>query len=124
MINLMLIVVSIALILLAFSNMFQTSKLNRVTDELQASDSVIAEAYRAIESQRVTDETLANPILTGVLIKLDAQTAKGLKKYGNTVDPDEYTEDEWLLHFQQEMIDGAVYAETLLQKRGEGNAKD
>ena len=70
-----------------------------------------------LDRLRARQETTTNPVLTGVLNKFYGQTEKGLQKYGNTVNPDEYTEEEWLLHFQQEMIDGAVYVETLIQKR-------
>ncbi|KZR60410.1 hypothetical protein [Pseudobacillus badius] len=57
-----------------------------------------------------------NPVLTEVKTLLESQTAKGLEKYGNTVDPDEYTAEEWIDHALQEMVDMMVYLVTLKTK--------
>lgn len=57
-----------------------------------------------------------NTVLAGVQRKLLTQTVKGLKKYPNTVNPDDYTMDEWLTHIQEEAIDLTVYAEVIKQK--------
>lgn len=113
----MIILLSLALITLSIATFRQTRKLKQVTQALEASDSVVMEAERYLMRERVEQETATNPVLTGVLSKFYAQTEKGLKKYPNTVNPDDYTEEEWLLHYQQEMIDGAVYVEALIQKR-------
>lgn len=64
----------------------------------------------------IQDEILANPILRNVQEKFELQTAKGLAKYGETVNPSSYSVEGWLNHLQQELIDGAVYVETVLNK--------
>lgn len=110
----MLIIVSLVLIVVAITF---SLKIKRLKDALKASDFVVVQAERILMRERVEQETATNPILSGVLSKFYAQTEKGIKKYPNTVNPDDYTEEEWLLHFQQEMIDGAVYVEALIQKR-------
>lgn len=51
-----------------------------------------------------------------VLERVIAQQEKGLEKYGKLVDPDDRSTNEWLEHFQQELVDGHVYAEVLRQK--------
>lgn len=73
----------------------------------------------------IDDEILANPVLREVNELLQNQTAKGLAKYGTTVNPMDYTTIEWLKHFREEMIDGAVYATIVIQKLEEmQNARD
>ena len=57
-----------------------------------------------------------NDILKEVNELLGEQTAKGIEKYGHTVDPTEYTTIEWLNHYRQEMIDGLVYATIVIKK--------
>ncbi|KZR58346.1 hypothetical protein [Pseudobacillus badius] len=61
-------------------------------------------------------ETNHNPVLKEVKALLESQTAKGLEKYGNTVDPDEYTAEQWIDHALQELVDMMVYLVTLKTK--------
>lgn len=61
-------------------------------------------------------EVEANPVLAAVHDKLYRQTEKGLRKYPNTVNPNDYTLDEWLTHIQEEAIDMTVYAEVIKKK--------
>ena len=61
-----------------------------------------------------------NVILSNVLQLLIDQTEKGVKKYGNTVNPDDYSLIEWINHTQQELADAIVYLETTKQKLVEG----
>lgn len=57
-----------------------------------------------------------NPILVAVKERLEKQTEKGIKKYGTTVNPDDYDIIGWIEHTQDELIDAIVYLETLKQK--------
>lgn len=57
-----------------------------------------------------------NKILLNVQALLEQQTEKGIKKYGKTVDPDDYGTIGWIEHLQQELIDAVVYCEVLKQK--------
>lgn len=73
----------------------------------------------------IDDEILANPVLREVNELLQNQTAKGLAKYGTTVNPMDYTTIKWLKHYREEMIDGAVYATIVIKKLEEmQNARD
>lgn len=73
----------------------------------------------------IDDQILANPVLREVRELLENQTAKGLAKYGTTVNPMDYTTIEWLKHFREEMIDGTVYATVVIKKLEEmQNARD
>jgi len=61
-----------------------------------------------------------NAILTQVLNVLVEQTEKGVKKYGESVNPDSLETIEWLDHAVQEHADAIVYLTCLKQKLVEG----
>jgi len=67
----------------------------------------------------IEDEILANPVLREVQSLLELQTAKGLAKYGTTVNPMDYTTIEWIEHARQELMDELVYLTVLKQKMEE-----
>jgi len=64
----------------------------------------------------IEDEILANPVLREIQNSLELQTAKGLAKYGTTVNPMDYTTIEWIEHARQELMDELVYLTVLKQK--------
>ncbi|WP_421927664.1 hypothetical protein [Lysinibacillus capsici] len=64
----------------------------------------------------IEDQILANPVLREVNELLQNQTAKGLAKYGKTVNPMDYTTIEWIEHARQELMDELVYLTVLKQK--------
>ncbi|MDM5231462.1 hypothetical protein [Lysinibacillus pakistanensis] len=64
----------------------------------------------------IEDQILANPVLREVNELLQNQTAKGLEKYGTTVNPMDYTTIEWIEHAIQESMDKIVYLTVLKQK--------
>ncbi|MEK4173351.1 hypothetical protein MHI22_18080 [Lysinibacillus sp. FSL L8-0312] len=67
----------------------------------------------------IEDQILANPVLREVNELLQNQTAKGIAKYGTTVNPMDYTTIEWIEHARQELIDELVYLTVLKQKMEE-----
>lgn len=73
----------------------------------------------------IEDEILANPVLREIQNSLELQTAKGLAKYGTTVNPTDYSTIEWIEHAIQESMDKIVYLTVLKQKLEEmQNARD
>lgn len=64
----------------------------------------------------IEDEILANPVLREIQNSLELQTAKGLAKYGTTVNPMDYSTIEWIEHAIQESMDKIVYLTVLKQK--------
>ena len=68
---------------------------------------------------KIENEILANPILRSVQEKFQNQQVKGLAKYGETVNPASYDIVGWLNHLQQELIDGTVYTEVLINQISE-----
>ena len=64
----------------------------------------------------IDEHIIANDVLREVNSLLENQTAKGLAKYKTTVNPDDYTVEEWIRHAQEELIDTLVYLTVLRQK--------
>lgn len=64
-----------------------------------------------------------NKIISSIYQKIEAQQAKGLKKYGKEVHTDSHSLREWLQHAQEETLDKAVYLETEIQKLAEVEEK-
>lgn len=56
-------------------------------------------------------------INAAVIEKLKARAALGASKYGVTMDREDLSELDWLVHCQQELLDGAVYLEKLIQAK-------
>lgn len=47
--------------------------------------------------------------------KLLTRAEAGFNKYGVTMERGDLTHKEWLIHLQEELLDGAVYIEKLLE---------
>jgi hypothetical protein len=52
-----------------------------------------------------------------VCTKIQQRAVFGLKKYGVTLERDDLTELQWLIHAQEEAMDLANYLEVLIQKK-------
>ena len=52
-----------------------------------------------------------------VCTKIQQRAEFGLKKYGVTLERDDLTELQWLIHAQEEAMDLANYLEVLIQKK-------
>jgi hypothetical protein len=50
-----------------------------------------------------------------VIKKIQIRQADGFKKYGVTMDRNDLSTLEWLIHAQEEAIDFAIYHEKLIQ---------
>ena len=57
-----------------------------------------------------------NPILSRIEELLKAQTEKGVKKYGTTVQPEQLSTVQWIDHASEEIIDLLVYLQVLREK--------
>ena len=57
----------------------------------------------------VSEPVAANPILSDLVNKIEQQTAKGISKYGESVNPDNLSFVEWVEHAMEEMVDNLVY---------------
>ena len=55
-------------------------------------------------------------IVESVIDQFKDRSAVGIKKYGVTLDRDDLTMLEWLIHLQQELLDATLYIEKLKSK--------
>ena len=57
---------------------------------------------------------LIDTILVRVLSKYKSRAARGQAKYGTTLDRQDLTNKQWLLHLQEELMDATLYVEKLM----------
>lgn len=62
------------------------------------------------------DLIIANPVLRATQDVLNNQVVKGFAKYGTTVNPQDYTTQQWINHASEEAMDFVVYLQTLATK--------
>ena len=55
-----------------------------------------------------------DPIVSAVIRKMYQRSQVGIKKYGTTMERNDLTQAQWLVHLQEEMLDGAIYCQRLL----------
>jgi len=55
-----------------------------------------------------------DPIVSAVIRKMYQRSQVGIKKYGTTMERKDLTHAQWLVHLQEEMLDGAIYCQRLL----------
>lgn len=46
-----------------------------------------------------------------VIIKIATRAVAGLNKYGTTMERDDLSKKEWMIHLQEELMDACVYLE-------------
>ena len=50
-----------------------------------------------------------------VIEKINKRASQGFQKYGVTMEREDLSIGEWLQHLQEELMDGAIYVERLLE---------
>lgn len=50
-----------------------------------------------------------DPIVSAVIRKMYQRSQVGIKKYGTTMDRDDLSFSDWLMHLQDELLDAAIY---------------
>lgn len=61
----------------------------------------------------IKEKIAQDKILSAIQKKFEAQTLKGVEKYGQTVADNDLTAIEWIDHANEEAIDHIVYLECL-----------
>lgn len=54
-----------------------------------------------------------DPIVEQVITKYRKRSQLGIKKYGTTLAENELTQEQWLTHLQEELMDAVVYLEKI-----------
>jgi len=76
--------------------------------------------YEQRDVQWTTNSTEPRPIkdfiVESVIDQFKDRSNVGIKKYGTTLDREDLTMLEWLIHLQQELMDATLYIEKLKSK--------
>jgi len=64
-------------------------------------------------------------IVKRVLDKYTERSRVGIEKYGTTLERNDLTQEQWITHLQEELMDATLYIERLLfeLKKMQGNDK-
>ena len=86
-----------------------------VTDALPRLFSIPSELAPDVAPEPTPEVELPSFIVSEVINDLLRREEVGLKKYGTTVDRGDLSRKQWMQHFYEELLDGAVYARKFLQ---------
>lgn len=59
-----------------------------------------------------------------VIEKIRSRAETGLLKYGTTMEREDLSVKDWLIHLQEELMDGIIYAQRLLKEMDENGETD
>lgn len=65
--------------------------------------------------QEMSRSSTTDTVVHSVVDKYVGRSSLGIKKYGVTLDRDDLTEEEWLTHLQEELMDATLYVEKLIR---------
>lgn len=74
----------------------------------------IADLPQAVAGMR--EASAQDPVVQRVRATLLARSQAGIQKYGTSMAREDLTTLDWLHHLQQELLDGAVYAQKLIDR--------
>jgi len=72
------------------------------------------EAYK--QEMNAKDGLSSDPVVNQVIDRLAQRSNIGVNKYGCTLADSKLNEMAWLVHLQDELLDGANYAQVLINK--------
>ena len=58
---------------------------------------------------------MKDTIVESVIEQFKQRSKLGMKKYGVTLDRDDLSTLQWMIHFREEMQDGLLYLERIIQ---------
>lgn len=67
---------------------------------------------KEMEKEKEKEEEL-DSVVRAVIEKFVKRATFGKKKYGTTLDRDDLSVSDWILHAQEELMDGILYLEKL-----------
>ena len=68
------------------------------------------------------DNKITDPIIQSVVSKIIGRSEVGVRKYNTTLDKNELTTLQWLIHAQEEAMDFVNYLEKLISIERKNNA--
>jgi hypothetical protein len=58
-----------------------------------------------------------DPIVLSVLSKYYDRSKRGIEKYNTTLDRDDLSLVDWMVHLQEELMDATLYIESILKQK-------
>lgn len=58
---------------------------------------------------------MKDKIVKSVIKQFKERSEVGINKYGTTLDRDDLSTLEWMIHFREELMDGLLYLERIIQ---------
>ena len=93
------------------------SHIQRLRERLGIRDRVtLARWWDRQKAEPVEFISASDPVVVEVQMKLRDRSLKGLEKYGVGLDRDDLSTEEWLNHLQEELLDAALYVQTLIRR--------
>lgn len=71
--------------------------------------------YFGTEAKPYREERINDTIVESVINQFKQRSDVGIKKYGTTMDRKDLSTLEWMVHFKEELMDGLLYLERVIQ---------
>lgn len=71
--------------------------------------------YFGTEAKPYREEVIKDSIVESVVKQFKDRSKVGIDKYGTTMDRKDLSTLEWMIHFREELMDGLLYLERVIQ---------
>ncbi len=80
--------------------------------------------YFGTEAKPYREEIVQDTIVESVVNRFKERSEVGIAKYGTTMDRKDLSTLEWMIHFREELMDGLLYLERVIQDTRKENIID
>ena len=80
--------------------------------------------YFGTEAKPYREEIVQDTIVESVVSRFKERSEVGIAKYGTTMDRKDLSTLEWMIHFREELMDGLLYLERVIQDTQKENIID
>jgi hypothetical protein len=71
--------------------------------------------YFGTEAKPYKESEIQDSIVNSVVNRFKERSEVGIAKYGTTMDRKDLSTLEWMIHFREELMDGLLYLERVIQ---------
>ena len=80
--------------------------------------------YFGTEAKPYKENEIQDSIVNSVVNRFKERSEVGIAKYGTTMDRKDLSTLEWMIHFREELMDGLLYLERVIQDTQKENIID
>ena len=80
--------------------------------------------YFGTEAKPYKENEIQDSIVNSVVNRFKERSEVGIAKYGKTMDRKDLSTLEWMIHFREELMDGLLYLERVIQDTQKENIID